>query len=80
MLLLVLELAANAGYHPLFKGGIGLGFAVSFFEQIMHKSGLLISRAGGGIGLQTGFELSAFLGRQLAVQGGGDQIVERIVG
>jgi len=45
----------------------------------VHKLALLVGRAGGGIGLKSGLELGALGGRELAVQGGGDQVVERIV-
>ena len=75
----VLELAADAGDHPLFEGGIGLGAFMGFFEQVMHGLGLLVSRLRGGIVVEPGFKLRAFLGREFAVQRGDDQVVERIV-
>ena len=73
------ELAADAGDHPLFEVGIGLGGAVGLVEQIVHGVGLVVSGLGGGIGAQAGFELGAFLRREIAMQGGGDQVVEGIV-
>ena len=75
----VLQLAADAGDHSLFEIGIGLGGAVGFLEQVVHGLGLLVSRVGGGIVGKAEIELGAFLRREVAVQGGGDQVIEGIV-
>jgi hypothetical protein len=63
----------------LFKVGIGLGGAVRFFEQVVHGLGFLVGCGGSGIALPAGFKVGALLGRELAVQRGDDQVVQRIV-
>ncbi len=74
------HLAADAGNHPVFEIRVGLQVAVIFFEQVVHGLDLLVGRAGGGVVLQQGVELGALGGGQLAVDGGREQLVERVVG
>jgi hypothetical protein len=77
MLLFRAHLAAHGGDHPVLEGGIGLGVPIIFFEQVVHMLNLLVGRAGGGIGGKARIERSALGGGQLAVNGGGEQLVER---
>jgi hypothetical protein len=45
----LLNFAPDAGDHPLFEGGVGLGVVIIFIEHVVHDEGLLVSRVGGGV-------------------------------
>ena len=49
------------------------------FKQVVHGLDLLVGRAGGGVVLQQRIELGALDRGQLAVDSGGQQLIERIV-